>query len=124
MQSNNHFWKGWSRWWHSITGFNLREKDYIYEYILFGFPGKSDNTIVANYCILYAKHYIYLEKLKNKSTNFNVDFLGSISFYTQSEFNYIYYTKLYLYFRPCDKLSYPIYIHQHFRSLALFSYII
>ncbi len=62
--------------WHSITGFNLREEDYIYEYILFGFPRKSDNTIVANCCILHAKQYIYLEKLKNKNTNFNVDFLG------------------------------------------------
>ncbi len=63
----------------SITGFNLKEEDYIYEYILFGFPGKSDNTIVANYCILYAKQYIYLEKLNNKNTNFNVDFLGYLS---------------------------------------------
>ncbi len=55
-KSNKYFWKGWSRWWHSITGFNLSEENYIYEYILFGFPGKSDNTIVANYRILYAKH--------------------------------------------------------------------
>ncbi len=28
---------------------------------LFGFPGKSDNTSVANYFILYTKQYIYLE---------------------------------------------------------------
>ncbi len=61
-KSNKYFWKGWSRWWHCITGFNLRRKDYTYEYILFGFPGKSDSTIVANYCILYTKQYIYLEK--------------------------------------------------------------
>ncbi len=26
---------------------------YIYESILFGFPGDSDYTIVVNYCILY-----------------------------------------------------------------------
>ncbi len=78
-KTNKYFWKGWSRWWYSITGFNLIEEDYIYEYILFGFPGKSDNSIVANYCILYAKQYIYLEKLKNKNTNFNVDFLGYLS---------------------------------------------
>ncbi len=46
--------------------------------LLFEFPGDSDNTIVTNYCILYAKHYVYLEKLKdkNKCTSFNVDFLG------------------------------------------------
>ncbi len=78
-KSNKYFWKGWSRWWHFITGFNLREEDYIHEYILFGFPRKSDNTIVADYCILYAKQYINLEKLKNKNTNFNVDFLGYLS---------------------------------------------
>ncbi len=73
MQKYKYVWKGW---WHSITGFNVREEDYIYEYILFGLPGKSDKTIVANYCILYAKQYIYLEKLKNKNTNFKVEFLG------------------------------------------------
>ncbi len=26
-KSNKYFCKEWSRWWHSITGFNLREKD-------------------------------------------------------------------------------------------------
>ncbi len=70
------YWTGWARQWYSRTGFNLSEEDYIHEYILFGFPGKSDNTIVANYCILYAQQYIYLENLKNKNKNknFNVDF--------------------------------------------------
>ncbi len=46
--------------------------------MLFGFPWDSDNTIVTNYYILYAKQYIYLEKLKDKikNTNFIVYFLG------------------------------------------------
>ncbi len=54
---------------------------YIYESILFGFLGDSDNTIITNYCILYDKQYIYLEKLKdkNKWTSFNVDFLGYLA---------------------------------------------
>ncbi len=41
----------------------------------------SENTIVTNYCILYAKQYIYLKKLKdkNKCTTFNIDFLGYMS---------------------------------------------
>ncbi len=54
---------------------------HIHESILFGFPGKSDDVIVINYCILYAKHYIYLEKLKeNKNQNkLNIDFLGYLS---------------------------------------------
>ncbi len=53
----------------------------MYESILFGFLGDHDNTIVTNYCILYAKQDIYLEKLndKNKYTSFNVDFLGYLS---------------------------------------------
>ncbi len=46
-------------------------------YILCVFPRKSDNITVATYCILYAKQYIYLEILKNKTknTNFNLDFM-------------------------------------------------
>ncbi len=40
------------------------EKDHIHKSILFGFPGSSDGVIVINYCMLYAKYYIYLEKTK------------------------------------------------------------
>ncbi len=42
---------------------------------------RSDDTIVINYCILCAKQYIYLEKLKeNKNQNtLNIDFLGYLS---------------------------------------------
>ncbi len=63
------------------AGFNLGVEQYIYESILFGFPGDSDNTIVTNYCILYAKQYMYLEKLKDKykCTIFKVDFPGYLS---------------------------------------------
>ncbi len=48
----------------------------IHESILFGLPKSSDNTIVINYCILYAKQYIYLGKLndKNNEQNLNVGF--------------------------------------------------
>ncbi len=41
----------------------------IHESILFGFHESSDNAIVINYCILYAKQYIYLEKLNDKKIN-------------------------------------------------------
>ncbi len=52
-----------------MTGFNIRDSEvsYIRESILFGFPGSSDDVIAINYCILYAKHYIYLEKLKEEN---------------------------------------------------------
>ncbi len=35
---------------------NIRDESHIHESILFGFPGRSDDAIVINYCILYAKH--------------------------------------------------------------------
>ncbi len=48
-----------------MTGFNIREESYIHESILSGFPGSNDGAILINNCILYAKHYIYLE-ISNK----------------------------------------------------------
>ncbi len=55
-----------------MTGFNIREESYIHESILFGFPGSNDDAIAINYCILYAKHYIYLEKLKEENKKENL----------------------------------------------------
>ncbi len=53
----------------------------ILESILFGFPESSDNAIVINHCILYAKQYIYLEELNDKKNkkHFNVDFVSYLS---------------------------------------------
>ncbi len=77
-KANNRFWKGWAKWWHSLAGFNIRDYPHIRESILFGFPGDNDDAIDIHYCILYAKHFIYREKLsnQNKSTS---DFLGYLS---------------------------------------------
>ncbi len=68
------FWKCWARWWQSMTNFDMTIVEHIHESILFGFPG----TIVINYCVLHAKQYIHLEKLKNqdKNKNVNIDCLG------------------------------------------------
>ncbi len=44
-----------------MTGFNIKEEYHIYESILFGFQGNSDDVIVINYGMLYVTHYIYLE---------------------------------------------------------------
>ncbi len=70
------FGNSWAKWLENITNFNIREEDHIHESILFGFPATSDGCIVINYCMLCAKYYIYLEKLKdnNNKTGFNVDF--------------------------------------------------
>ncbi len=55
-----------------MTGFNIREKNYIHESILFRFPGGSDDAIVIHYCILYAKYYVYSEQLKDENKNVNL----------------------------------------------------
>ncbi len=80
-KSNNFFWKSWAKCWHSMTGLNIRHESHILESIIIGFPGRSDDAIVINYCILYAKQYIFLEKHKeNKNQNtLNLDFLGYLS---------------------------------------------
>ncbi len=43
---------------------------------------RQHGAIVINYCLLYAKYYIYLEKVKdkNKIPDFNVDFLGYLCY--------------------------------------------
>ncbi len=47
--------ESWAKWWQSMTALNIRDESHIHESILFGFPGRSDDAIVINYCI-------YLEK--------------------------------------------------------------
>ncbi len=61
-----------------MTGLNIREESYIHESILFGFHESSDDVIIINYCMLYAKYYIYLKKLKeeNKKENLMQTFWG------------------------------------------------
>ncbi len=61
------------------TGFNMIDYPHIHESILFfGFPGHSDNAIAINYCILYAKHSIYREKLNNQNI-LTIEFLSYLS---------------------------------------------
>ncbi len=64
-----------------MNGLNITDESHLYESILFGFSLRSDDAIVINYCILYAKQYIYLEKLQeNKNQNTpNINFLGYLS---------------------------------------------
>ncbi len=82
-KSNNLFWKSWAKWWQAMTGLNIRDESDIHESVFWAFAGISDDAIVINYCILYAKQYIYLEKLKeNKNQNtLNIDlkFMGYLS---------------------------------------------
>ncbi len=49
-----------------MTGFNIREEGYIHESIVFEFPGSSDDAIAINYCILYAKHFLFRKTQRRK----------------------------------------------------------
>ncbi len=53
------FWKSSAKWWFSVTK----------SYILLGFVGTNNITEVLYYCLLYAKYYIYIQKLFNKKKN-------------------------------------------------------
>ncbi len=69
-----------------------KEENHIHPSILFRFPDNSDDAIVINYCILYAKYYIYLEKLKdnNKKSRFDVGFLGYLKYILKIEKKQLY----------------------------------
>ncbi len=43
-----------------VTKTDIRHVDHLQENILFGFVGSKGITDVLNYCILYAKYYIYI----------------------------------------------------------------
>ncbi len=75
MNIINH-WKTWGLWWKKLTNFNIRQQDDIIECIIFGFPGNTNNIIIMNYCIIYAKHFIYQKKINNDN---NIDFLSYLS---------------------------------------------
>ncbi len=46
----------------------------------FGFPGNSNDILTLNFCILYAKYYIYIQKLSNSN---KIDFLNFLTYLKQ-----------------------------------------
>ncbi len=46
----------------------------------FGFPGNSNDIITLNFCILYAKYYIYIHKLSNSN---KINFLNFLTYLKQ-----------------------------------------
>ena len=66
---NTHsFWNSFVNWWHYHSEIVIEET--LDEHLLFGYPGNTDVELVLNYCILFAKYYIYCKKLNG--TN-NID---------------------------------------------------
>ncbi len=56
------------------TTVNICEK-YAEECVI-KFNGNTNNIIIINYCIIYAKHFIYEKKINNDN---NIDFLSYLS---------------------------------------------
>ncbi len=60
-----------------LTGFDITIDKFIIECISFGFPGSSQNTKLINYWILYAKYFIYRNKMNGMD---NIGFLGYMAY--------------------------------------------
>ncbi len=50
-----------------MTETDIRHVDHLQENILFGFVSSNGIIDVLNYCILYAKYYIYIQSLSNQN---------------------------------------------------------
>ncbi len=51
--------------------------DNIEECVLLGFPGTCNYILTLNFCILYAKYYIYIKTLFNSN---KIDFLNFLNY--------------------------------------------
>jgi exonuclease III len=69
------FWKFTLKWIESIINIKIRDTNFTEECIIFGipltYPSPKEMISVYNYCILYAKHYIYIKKM-NKINTFDL----------------------------------------------------
>ncbi len=66
------FWNSWTTWSLNLTGYNILDNEFLVECLLFGFPGNSNNARLIKFCTLYAKYFIYTDKIKG---NNNFEFL-------------------------------------------------
>jgi exonuclease III len=74
----NHFWVAFNNWWNRLTDENLidlAETGKLQQNILFGFPGHTDMIFALNYCVIYAKYYIYQKKIIKLNDLFILDYL-------------------------------------------------
>ena len=59
------FWVSLFKWWNRTSKISIQDESEIIECILFGFPVESDIFNVLNFIVLYAKYYIYRQRLYN-----------------------------------------------------------
>ncbi len=53
----------WTKWWNSVRKIGIRKTNNLEECVLFGFSGNDNLTQLLNYCMIYTKYYIYIQKL-------------------------------------------------------------
>ncbi len=58
----HNFWEHWANWQNSISKIDLRKANSLEECVLYGFSGNQNLTQVLNYCMLYTKYYIYIQR--------------------------------------------------------------
>ncbi len=58
-----YFFRIWANWWNSISKIHITKTNNLEECILFGFSGNDNLTQVLNYCMIYTKYYIYVQRL-------------------------------------------------------------
>ncbi len=62
------FWKIWFKWWERITSIDISRCNSLDERILFGFPEEDNLVYVMNFCIIFAKYFIYITKICGSNT--------------------------------------------------------
>ena len=64
------YWQNFNQWWRNTTEIIIRLATVD---IIFGIPNElqDDSLATLNYCLLFAKQFIYRKKKDNKEVNFN-----------------------------------------------------
>ncbi len=63
MSKIEEFWSYWIHWWKHISGVDIKDSHVLDECIILGFPNNTDAIQVLNLCTIYAKYYIYIQRL-------------------------------------------------------------
>ena len=80
------FWTQIANWISPIHP-EISEINFTHENILFGFEGHSNHIQVLNYIILLAKHFIYINRLKNNHDLNMITFLSILKYKLRIEKN-------------------------------------
>ena len=65
------FWNSFNIWWYNVYKFNIQLTTAD---VIFGLNNENKDLIidVLNYCILFAKHFIYARKIDNSEISFTI----------------------------------------------------